>query len=341
MDFVNVTLKMEVDPDSQKLISDDLAITLLNIFKSWANGFICMFGIGTNILNVIVFLKQGWGEVTNVSLFTLAIADLGCLFSTFIKSIMYNPFLNNADIHFDGRSIVFFLCGMPKYYFAMSASCITAYITLERCLCISMPFKFKSMITQKRSAMVSIIIYLSCVVLYTPVYATGKFDYIWYPKKNRTLMRIVFNDKQATIDSVVFGITTVLTVGTFLFVVCCTIILVSNLWKQRKWREATSQSTATDTTGQKDRKLVKMIIVISTMYIVCFLPGTIRKCAMSAVPSLAKGGIHGNLRHVISSFTDITESINSSMNIFVYYHMSTKFRAIFRRSFCCDKEIKV
>lgn len=339
MDIASNLTFPEVTATTTKIISDEVAIVLLNIVKSWVNGFISLFGIGTNTINVIVFLKQGWQDTTNISLFALATADLGCLISNFFKSVMFNPILNDADVNFDGRSIVFFLCGMPRYYFTMVASCVTAYITFERCICIALPFKFKSIITPFRSAMTCIGIFLVCIMIYAPIYTTGKIDYAWSPKKNRTLLRMVFNDSQSRVDSIVFGITTVLTVATFLFVVVCTCILVATLWRQRKWREenAGGKTDAGEVAAQKDRKLVKMIIVISCMYIGLFLPGTIRKCAMSIVPGLGKGGVHGNLRHVISSFTDIAEGINSSMNIFVYLHMSTKYRSVFRKTFCCEK----
>lgn len=42
-------------------------------------GFICVFGITTNIANIVVFCKQGLNNTMNISLFGIAISDLSSL----------------------------------------------------------------------------------------------------------------------------------------------------------------------------------------------------------------------------------------------------------------------
>jgi hypothetical protein len=51
------------------------------------------------------------------------------------------------------------------------------------------------------------------------------------------------------------------------------------------------------------------------------------------IPSLSIQGKHLNIGIVVIGLSYTMECINSSMNIFIYYHMSSKYRDFFSQDF--------
>ena len=120
----------------------------------------------------------------------------------------------------------------------------------------------------------------------------------------------------------------------FFIVLVSTILLVVRLKQNLEWRdEATSQSTGSGTA--KELKAARSVIAICTIFIICFVPN-VTTLVMSAVyprfdlldPYL------GNLSRIIFIFSFLFQVMNSAVNIFVYYSMSTKYREVFIELFC-------
>ncbi|GFS24157.1 chemosensory receptor A [Elysia marginata] len=101
---------------------------------------ISTFGIFTNAANIVVFLKMGFVESTNISFFALAILDLLICVYTTIAKLMYSPWLirlhhnpNTVELGHAVSMIVLFCGGAGAW--------VTAIISLERCFCIMFPLK--------------------------------------------------------------------------------------------------------------------------------------------------------------------------------------------------------
>ncbi|CAG5123819.1 unnamed protein product, partial [Candidula unifasciata] len=99
------------------------------LINTWGLGQgVTSLGLIVNILNIIIFIRQGFKESVNVSLFLLTISDLGSLVFVF--------FLN------------------------LVTTGTTAWIAMERCLCIITPLKVKSLITSRRTVVFVCVLYL-------------------------------------------------------------------------------------------------------------------------------------------------------------------------------------
>lgn len=79
-----------------------------------------------------------------------------------------------------------------------------------------------------------------------------------------------------------------------------------------------------------------MVVLISALFIACFVPISIIFIAMCFEPEFSVYGKYKDLLCVIGGLGFMLESINSSVNIFIYYYMSTKYRSIFREIFRLD-----
>ena len=91
--------------------------------------------------------------------------------------------------------------------------------------------------------------------------------------------------------------------------------------------------SAAEQAAIRDRKLARMIVFLSTILFVCYLPSTICLVTQLLEPEFSIKGDYENIFFVGWSFAWIADAINSSVNIFVYYNMSTKYRETFQNLF--------
>jgi hypothetical protein len=119
----------------------------------------------------------------------------------------------------------------------------------------------------------------------------------------------------------------------FVVIVCSTIVLATKLRGQTKWLKQSTNVSQTNRLSNRNQKVAKMVVMISILFIVCFVPVCVLFLAMSLEPSLSHGGTNRNLLMLCGGIGLVLETLNSSMNIFVYFHMSTKYREKFSKMF--------
>ncbi|CAG5118999.1 unnamed protein product, partial [Candidula unifasciata] len=138
---VNQTAVDNTVPEDE-IISDDLRVVLLTINFCYICQFIDVIGTATNIVNIICFIKQGFRDTVNISLFALSVADLICLLALLLNNILLNPLIYDLPFFpFDPFEIVYITAFWPHVVFARISACITAFISTERCLCVAFPLK--------------------------------------------------------------------------------------------------------------------------------------------------------------------------------------------------------
>ncbi|KAK3730972.1 hypothetical protein RRG08_014251 [Elysia crispata] len=121
---------------------------------------ICIFGIFSNIVNILVFFKMGFSSPTNISLFCLAIADLLTLCYALIASLGNHPAFQDVDLSFSMRDLT--RVGAHVYFSSCAiGSWITAVINMERSVCVVFPMKVKQIFTRKTTVclVVAMVIY--------------------------------------------------------------------------------------------------------------------------------------------------------------------------------------
>ena len=113
---------------------------------------IILFGLCSNLVNIVVFLKAGVKDNVTTLLITLSVSDL--TFLTLITPTMCTFLISgHAPGHhwsFD-RNFVLFLF----YWRAFTAYDLSAFISVSlgvmRCACVAMPLKFKLVFTKSRT----------------------------------------------------------------------------------------------------------------------------------------------------------------------------------------------
>lgn len=168
----------------------------------------------------------------------------------------------------------------------------------------------------------------------TPVYVVNGLREIFSPSRNKTLIGLVSRGDKELVEKFTFLVNNFLVpVGAFLIVALCTVILSTQLRKQTEWRKAAMANAQAVRISSRNQKIVKMVVTISTLFIVCFIPSTIAMLVIAFEPDLSVNGKHVNISILILGFSYVLEGINSSVNIFIYYQMSSKYRDTFRELF--------
>ncbi|KAK6995042.1 hypothetical protein BgiMline_011691 [Biomphalaria glabrata] len=309
----------------------DIVILIVGCFLTV---LVCLFGIGANVVNIMVFRKQGYQDGVNVTLTALAISDLGGLIFDLVYAVMLNPYILETDVVVS-KIVILFVTGFTFEYFTRVSSVITAFAALERCVCVTQPLKVKDIFTKKVSVVVNTSIFLIYSLYLLLQFITMYFEWTFIPGRNMTVYVVYFNSRRAVMFPITYYVTDmILPYGTYIILMCCCTLLFIKLKSKAKWRQqvSTSVDKASHITS-KERKSARMFMTVSFMCVVLLLPQSLVYSATIFVKALALNGSHSDLRHVFSTCTNLLKISNSSFTIFIYYTMSTKYRLEFQKMF--------
>ena len=303
--------------------------------------FFFLIGGPANVINMLVFYKQGLKERVSLCLFALSLADLIYLTQLlilfgeqlklqFTTREMYGPFLrfmiNNN------------LTGL--YGINWVSQILSAIIATERCLCVLKPLRFQTLLKTRTMAAIIIVVYVVALGLYfvvamryriacvsdllsgTIMYAgvTGDF-YGKYEKFVNYLDIFVYG---AGIPAVVVTVVTATTIITSL-----------KIRQAAAWRAGTSSasgqlsSTSSSSISPQEVALTKMLIGIAVLFIVFVFPLALFRFVCLFMPEMNLGRRNQNFYMSGVWILDMSMSVNSSFNFFVYYTIGSRYRETF------------
>lgn len=244
-------------------------------------------------------------------------------------NICYVPPFRYSDVPFDTTQIQYLVAGWPQVICSGIIAWITAFVSFERCLCITLPLKVRSLITRRRTAVTMISLFLILATSGMPVYFTTSFGWKFNAERNKTIVGLIFinQEKRMAIENVSFAINNVLVpLTSYLCVSACTSVLVIKLKQKAQWRNENSSGKAFN--GQtRDHRAARMIVLICAMFIACFLPSTVMFAAMAADPRFdIYHGEYRNFTKTLFSFSCVSKPLNSSVSAAIYFKMSSKYR---------------
>ncbi|CAL1538396.1 unnamed protein product, partial [Lymnaea stagnalis] len=311
------------------LISDDLLdiFTLANFVV--ISGTVSILGFIFNLINIVVFSNLGFSDTTNITLLSLSIADAGILLTLIWLSLCYNPLVAKSFPNYDFMGVQHLSGGWPNICFSRISGWLTVFITFERYLCIAAPLKVKTILTPSRTVAINVIIYVIMAAAVVPVYLACRLEPSFSPSLNRSVVSLVYGEYGHELESFSLSFNVFAQLTAFTLVVLCTTGLTRTFLHKVQWRNKASSSGSNAGMSTRDKKLVKMIILIAAIFIVSSLPGVVGILAMSCYEDYNITGRYKNLFVTTWTFFFALGSINSTVNIFVYLHMSTKFRETF------------
>lgn len=315
-------------------INNELAEILMNVIISILGGFVSVFGIVTNIINMVIFVKQGLNDTVNISLFSLAVSDVLCLADGILLAVLFSPLYVHSASYVTSNEFRYLTGGVFHVILTRITGWITAYIAFERWLSVAMPVRVKVILTNRRVMVCVVCIYVVVIAWSSPVFYTSQVVWRTDTASNRTYLGVHFTPNRRIIDSLTFNLVAVVSVfGSLLTVIATTTAMVIRLTKNTKWRKSNSTS-GNNQFSRKELKMIKMVKILSLVYVVCSAPEVAWIIWPMFDRTMIVTGMNQNLVNVVNGCTFLLEAINSSIGLLVYYFMSSKYKQTFREVFC-------
>ncbi|KAK3745308.1 hypothetical protein RRG08_014456 [Elysia crispata] len=299
-----------------------VSVAVMDMFSLVNDFFLCSFiscfGIFTNTANIIVYSRMGLSESSNINFLALSVLDFLVSFITFFLKFMYSPILRDLSTGPTTSMIAASLS--PAMLCVVGASAMmTALISTERFLCVVFPLKVRTFLTPRR-----VKYFILTVMAYIAAFMAVFYIDIGAP----------FDEQIEKIGFYYFCFFAVPSTTCFFIVVVTTILLVVRLRRNLEWRKQTASQS--ESSSSKENRVARTIIAISTIFIICFFPNVLNLFVQIIHPPFRYMDPYlGTLTVVMFTFSGVFQAISSSINIFFYYKMSSKFKRVFSETFLC------
>ncbi|RUS71570.1 hypothetical protein EGW08_020663 [Elysia chlorotica] len=305
-----------------------------------------LFGIIANIINIIIFIRNGFTESINVSLLGLAISDLLALLFVVLFAAFINPHsLHSEDLRWNAMDFAYVIVAVPNSMFTRITCLITVFITVERCLCFVLPLRVKSLITPGRSALVVAAIFVAMSFALGLAYVAIELDWRWDAGRNKTVIATVLRRPDSrTLLNIRNNISMSSQLFSLFALGVSNIALALAVERQAKWRAQTVASApqpnqtaacseTSDSATYRNRRLARMIQFLSLILFITYLFSTIFYMVANFVPEF---DFYGKYKNEFRSYWMIAiaaQAFNSSINILFYYRMNARYRRRFNKMF--------
>ncbi|XP_059177638.1 melatonin receptor type 1A-like [Physella acuta] len=313
----------------RQVISDDLASVFFFVNYVSLGQAINVFGILTNMLSIYVFIKMGFRDTVNISLICLTMSDLFSLLTLFLFNLCQTPEFYNLNLPFEPYDVAFLTVGWGHVGFSRITCSLTAFISIERCFCIALPLKVKSILTPFRTWIIVLALFPISYLSILPIYLTASLTTQFSLYRNRSLLVMTYNNQRGYMESISSIVNNIIPVSSFIIIVVTTLIIVFELQRKATWRKTSTGNKTVS--NNKDKKVEKMVMFISIIFIICYLPCEILFLWMLIDPEIRFDGKESNLFKVSVSILYLAETVNASVNIFVYYFMSSKYKQVLKK----------
>ncbi|XP_005106209.1 galanin-like G-protein coupled receptor npr-9 [Aplysia californica] len=344
-------------PEDSGLISPEVGRIVEITLAVFINGSLSCVGLVTNMINMVVFAKHGFRDSVTISLMALAVADLLGLACMLNMCVCFGLMQFATFTVIDPLALVYVAGSWPHAMFTRMSTWITVYICVERFLCVYVPLKVRSFITAKKTSAYILLISGLMVACYANIYATFGVEWRFDPRVNATrLMLWVSSNRREmeNISGVMNG--SILPAVSLTIIIICTCAMVSSLNSSSSWREqhaglsqtkhsqtgssqdaaASQRSVADSGKNMPERRVARMVIVIALICVMCTVPELTINIVRRFFPDLDANRRY-RYTNVIMYYAKYTiQNVNASVNIAIYYRMSSRYRQTLRSMLCLD-----
>ncbi|RUS78917.1 hypothetical protein EGW08_013330 [Elysia chlorotica] len=198
-----------------------------------SNLMLSVFAVCTNIVSMAILAKQGIHTCVSLCLLTLSATDLLCTLAGFCSQASKVLMFLNKRPGFDPFALYFFTVFLSATLYDVSNT-LTAFLSLERCLCVCLPLKFKDMFTFRRVVTVIVCIYLLCFGLVMPHFLSSGFQV--RSSGNSTYLALWLSADRAAVDVYIDAVHFCQTIVVTTVVFVCTLLMIVSLNRSSKFQ---------------------------------------------------------------------------------------------------------
>ncbi|GFS08376.1 chemosensory receptor C [Elysia marginata] len=233
----------------------DLYMNIVFVF------ILTLFALGTNLINMIVLVKQGVQSCVSLCLLFLAATDFLSTFAGFVSIVSKILMYRNQRPGFDPSAVYYLMVFLSATFYDVSNK-LTAFLSLERCLCVSLPFKFKDIFTTKVTIAVIFCVYLLCFGLMMPHFLSSGLR--MRTVGNSTYLALWLSPDRAAVNAYVDFMHFCQTIVVLAVVLVCTLRMLLSLQHSSKFQKGNSKGAelttqSTSSTGAKSTELTNSL----------------------------------------------------------------------------------
>ena len=324
------------NPDT--IITLETALRVFKVFCGVAMPLLAIFGMIANILNGIVFWKQGLRQRINFLLFCLACVDFVVVLHMMLHSVEFLASLVVGPFQLYGplQQIIANKRTNILYGFVYVSGFISTMIALDRCICITHPFTAKKILKTKVAGIIVIVTSAVLVGVHSIVSNKYRIRCEYYPDKGFTLKGYFpsqfYLENRFLVDvlnGVVYGLA--LPIFFFLTTTVTTVITAVKLRSAATWRRGQTSAAEADS---KEVAVTRMLIAVSCVFIVCSIPNIMYRVTPVFLPEFAVGGRNQNIVLLGLCLLHFFPTVNSSINFLFYFKMGSRYRIMLKSLFC-------
>lgn len=299
---------------------------------------ICLVGLVTNALSIGVFFKMGFKDTVNITMTTIAFWDFlrvlaGGLNRMYGPIGLFSPAFGKSwqNIGVTSLNYIHVISGNVSFV-------LGAYVAVERCLCVTIPLKVKALMTRKRT-------FIACLSLSAAVFASSSVQFLVYEYKwvfsveyNTTIAifensEIVKRYLGSSLMMAKRSINILYPSLCLAVMAVCTLLISYQLNKRSNHRQEFLTAGLKLRAGPaklsaKERQVVKMLLVVVSIYITNLAPRVGLYLAMAIEPEFNPRKVYNNFFWTMVYLISVIDFINASVHLFIFYNMSSKFRFI-------------
>ena len=240
-------------------------------------------------------------------------------------------------------------------------SVMAAYVAVERCLCVSIPLKVKWLLTPKVTLTACLVISVGVFGCFAVMFGIYDIVWEWNGTFNATVAIYQRNDFYLQHQDPLFkyyNLSGILwPLAAFVVIVIATMIITYKLRQSSKFRlcqggapvsgsisrqegsssqqqnhdqETQQQQQQRLNLSNRDRQVIKMLLVIIIIYIVSLSPRISLYIAKYVIYDFYFLRRHHNLFEFVSHWLWVFDFSNGAVNFCVFYTMSSSFRSTFK-----------
>ena len=172
---------------------------------------------------------------------------------------------------------------------------------------------------------VVLVLYIALFALYTPSFLLSKVSWRFDPQTNRSMAYIEENYPLAAAIPVIVGTIFIVKPVSIAVVIICSSVTISILRKAAKKRKAMRESQSA--ASQSETRVTKMLLFLCVTYVVCVIPDVIAATTTYFIPEFMFYRKYHNIFVVCVEMFFFFSCLNSTVNVFAYLALSTRFRA--------------
>ncbi|KAI8786108.1 FMRFamide receptor [Biomphalaria glabrata] len=250
---------------------------------------------------------------------------------------MVNPWCLAADVPFVPIDFLTLVSFYPHSYFIRVSGFIASFASFERCLSVMVPLKVKTIITWRTSLVVNTSVFMITILNVFSPYYFSYLGWTFIPERNKTLLVLSLRGDWASGLGASYIVTDLFFPYFALFLlIACNVVTATKLANRLVWRASHLglENSRSGSFSLKEKKVTRMLLVVSLICICCLAPQSTILTAVTFVSDIGLNADKFEVAFLCYCFSYLIESICSSINIFVYYNMSSKYRRTFQALFC-------